>query len=336
MKPKHIYKLWCATVVIVASIVGYSCSPGQTTGKYVSADGMVWNTTYHIVWNGDEALRDSILQVLDGVGSSLNVFDETSLVSRVNRSKEPIAIDAHFKNVYNMSKRVAQESDGAFDPTLSPLITAWGFGPGHKATADTLRLDSLLAMTGISRTHLDGRMLYKENPKIVFNFSALAKGYGCDRVGAMFQRNGVEDYMIEIGGEVVCTGKNPEGTDWHIQIDKPIISRGVVHESMAVIGLSGKGLATSGNYRNRQGNAGSTYGHTISAKTGRPVQTDVLSVSVVGPNAMEADALATACMATGSEKGMQMCAAMNCPVMMILTDTVIMSESFRRLVIQQP
>lgn len=327
---KHIYRIMGAAV---AALTGLTACGGKEN-TYQEADGMIWNTTYHIVWQGPEELRDSIMPELQKVGASLNVFDESSLVATVNKSAGPVAVDHYFERVYEMSRKIHKESGGAFDPTLSPLITAWGFGPGHTTTGDTLRLDSLLAITGIGKTRLEGGKIYKEDRRIVFNFSAIAKGYGCDCVAEMFKRNGVENYMVEIGGEIASAGINSRGTDWQVQVDRPIRSEGIVHEAQAVIRLSGRGLATSGNYRNFHGEGSGAYGHTISATTGRPVQTDVLSASVVAPDAMEADGLATACMALGSKEALRMCERLKCPVMLVLGDTVIMNEGFKQLIVE--
>lgn len=319
-----------AAIAVTAFLTG--CGGGS--GKYRESDGMVWNTTYHILWNGPQELGDSVMKTLEEVGSSLNVFDTTSLVARVNAAEKPVEIDRHFAKVYEMSRKIWEESEGMFDPTLSPLITAWGFGPGHRATSDTLRLDSLMKFVGFSKTRLEGNRLFKEDPRIVFNFSAVAKGYGCDAVAEMFERNGVKDYMVEIGGEIRCEGKSPRHSDWNISIDRPVRSTGVIHESQAVVSLKGGGVATSGNYRNFKAEGSGAIGHTISAQTGRPMSTDVLSATVLAPDAMQADAMATACMTLGSKKSLELCKKLDCPVMLILADTTLMSDSFKKLIIE--
>lgn len=316
------------SLISILAIVIAGCSRWQ---PYRTAEGMVWNTTYRVVYQGDASLADSIVATLNDVGASLNFFSPESALSRINES-DSAQVDGHFRKVYEMSRRIHAESEGMFDPTLSPLITAWGFGKGHAATSDTLRLDSLLRLTGITRTHLEGDKLFKERKEIVFNFSAVAKGYGCDCVASMFRRNGVKNFLIEIGGEIMTEGVNKEGGKWRVSIDRPIAdNQGITHESQAVAVISGKGMATSGNYRNFHTNGAAQYGHTISARTGRPIATDILSATVVAPDAMQADAMATACMALGSEKALEMCRRLNCPVYLILADTVLMSDSFKSL-----
>jgi thiamine biosynthesis lipoprotein len=295
-------------------------------------EGMVWNTTYHITYKSDKALGDSIIKELDKVGKSLNVFDSTSLVSRVNR-EVATPVDSHFATVYNMAKEVSRMTAGAFDPTLGPLIKAWGFGPGHKATADTLRIDSLLKFTGIERTALRGDTLYKDDVRTSFNFSAIAKGYGCDCVARMLKRNGVENYLVEIGGEIVAAGLSPSGYGWSVSVDRPVLGAAPdSRDSQAIIEFTDKGMATSGNYRNFHKEAGHIYGHTISATTGRPAESNVISATVLAPTCMEADALATAFMAMGSEKSRSLNDSLKLPVMLIMSDTTVWaSDQFKEL-----
>ncbi|MDE6297874.1 MAG: FAD:protein FMN transferase, partial [Muribaculaceae bacterium] len=302
---------------------------------YVSEEGMVWNTQFHITFKGPSTLKDSILSVLEEVGHNLSVFDSTSLVSKVNRRNSTV-VNRDFIAVYNMSKKINQLTDGMFDPTLSPLITAWGFGPGHKISSDTLKVDSILKFVGLNKTSLNDSVLIKENRKIEFNFSAIAKGYGCDRVAEMFKRNGVTDFLIEIGGEIVASGISPHNSNWNISIDRPVISSSeIIHDSQVIISFTDMGLATSGNYRNYHESGSSRYGHTISPVTGRPIQTDVLSATVLAPSSMEADALSTSFMALGSKKASELTLRLKLPVMLILSDSVWFSPEFEKLIVKQ-
>ncbi len=312
------------------------CGRGKDARQYQSAEGMVWNTTYHVTYNGAPELKDSIMQVLNHVGASLNVFDENSLVSQVN-ANDSTAVDTDFIRVYVESVKVNRLTEGAFDPTLGPLIEAWGFGKGHKATADTARIDSLMKFVGIDKTRLTMDTLVKDDRRIRFNFSAIAKGYGCDCVGEMLQRNGVEDWLVEIGGEISCRGKSPDGGKWRVSIDRPVMQKDrILHDSQCVVEVTDAGIATSGNYRNLQSDdKGQYYGHTISARTGRPARTDVISATVIGRTAMEADALATAFMAMGADDVKRLNKSTRLPVMLVLTDsTVWCSGQFEKLMIR--
>jgi len=329
----HLFKFKYPFLTFAASLLSAFSFSACHSDAYVREEGMIWNTTYHITFKGNPELRDSVMKILNEVGKSLNVFDSTSLVSRVN-TVDSTRVDSRFIKVYNVSKLMNNASGGMFDPTLSPLITAWGFGPGHKLTADTLAIDSIMDFVGINKTRLVGDVLIKEDIRTQFNFSAVAKGYGCDEVAAMLKRNGVTDYLVEIGGEIVLSGRNPRGGKWSVSIDRPIQTDTTeIHDACKVVELTDAGVATSGNYRNFRKNGGETFGHTISSVTGRPVATDVISATVIAPTAMEADAAATACMASGSERSKIMLQRMRFEGMLILSDSTIwMTQGFKNLV----
>lgn len=283
---------------------------------------MIWNTTYHISYKGPDQLGDSIIAVLKDVGHSLNVFDSTSLISNINTNRADTA-DMHLSVVITTAKTIHRQSGGAFDPTLSPAINAWGFGKDAKATPDTARLDSIMQFVGLDKITLTDGKIKKSDPRVQMNLSAIAKGYGCDCVAAMLKRNGVTDYMVEIGGEITVGGLSPRGDKWAIAIDKPIFTDSVTHSSLAVLTFTDAGLATSGNYRNYHEENGERFGHTIDAHTGRPARIDVLSVTVIAPTSMEADAYATAAMAMGSAKAKAMVDSLNLPALMVLADNTV-------------
>lgn len=167
-----------------------------------------------------------------------------------------------------------------------------------------------------------------------FNFSAIAKGYACDRIAEMLNNNGVQSLLVEIGGEIRCMGKSPENRKWKVSIDRPVLTDSVIHESQCVLSIDNAGVATSGNYRNfHTTEGGAVYGHTISSLTGRPVQTDVLSATVIASTAMEADALATSMMAMGSQKSAEIANKLGVAALLILSDgTVWQNNAFSALV----
>lgn len=303
-----------------------SCN-GNTS--YLSEEGMVWNTIYHISYQSETDLNDSIQAIFQDIDSSVSAFNDSSIVSKINRN-EKIAVNHYFKNIYLKSKEINSQSKGMFDPTVAPLIRAWGFGQGHTVSKDTLRIDSLLSLVGIQKTELKGDTLYKENPQIEFNFSGIAKGYGVDCIAEMFLRNGVSNFLIEIGGEIRVEGVNPKGNKWNIGIDKPSKdNNGKINELITDVALTNAGVATSGNYRNyHQAGSGQTFGHTISPLSGRPVQTDLASVTIIAPSCMEADALATACMALGMEESRKLCDSLKISALFITTDLKIVTNRY--------
>ncbi len=287
------------------------CVEGQQWHK---EQGMIWNTVWHATYCGPSDAISAAIDSLKAVESSVSAFDDNSLVAFINENEKG-PVDTHFKNIYEMSKRINAVSDGLFDPTLSPLIKAWGFGKGHTPSADTARIESLLNIVGIEKTWIERDTLFKSSKDISFNFSAIAKGYGVDVAAKTLIDHGCTDLMMEIGGEVVCRGLNPEGKKWRILIETPdedflkevfkFDSKPEFGNSL-IVELTDEALATSGNYRNFHTESGRTFGHTISPITGRPIETDILSASVIASSCMEADALATACMAMGLEKALEM------------------------------
>lgn len=336
MRLKHLYLSCCIAFVSLLFVAMASC---RRPAPARLMQGMIWNTTFRITYLSPYNLNDSVMAALNEVGTSLSVFDTTSLVSRVNRAQGSVTVDSAFCAVWREAMATHRASHGRFDPTLSPLITAWGFGPGHQPTADTLRIDSLLHIVGITKSHLHGDTLYKDIAALQFNFSALAKGFGCDIAAAVLKRNGVKDFLVEIGGEIAAEGNSPRGNSWCVSVDKPISSDEVTHISQLVVSLPTPcGLATSGNYRNFHTTAsGSRFGHTIDPVSGRPCLTDVLSATVIAPTCMQADALATACMTMSSQSAISMTDSLGRPVMLILADSsVYMSPSFSALVKEKP
>jgi len=322
-------KFFLPLVIFILGLCGASCGGPKV---YRSADGAVWNTTYHISYRASADLHDSIRVVMKQVEQSLSPFAKNSLISRVNRGEDAVA-DTLLVRILGESQRICRLSHGAFDPTVSPLINLWGFGykPGDPEPSQE-KIDSLLPLVGIGECSISPEgVVVKKHPATEFNFSAITKGYGCDLVGEMLARNGATDYMVEIGGEIALRGHNPKGHDWHIQIDAPVESDGApMHEQLVVLPLTDCGVATSGNYRNFRETGEGRVWHTISPVTGRPAITDILSATVIAPSAMLADALATACMASPASEALGMVSAIpGVEAMLVTADTVVATPGLR-------
>lgn len=313
------------SLAVIVIIMAVSCRRKE----YCQLQGMVWNTTYHITYESDKDLSDSVIAELKKVELSVSAFSPGSVISKINRN-ESFATDSAFREVYNMSLSISRKSGGAFDPTLAPLINAYGFGYNQEKFPDEKQIDSILNYVGIEKTSLRGNMFCKSHPQTELNFSAIAKGYGCDRVGRMFARNGVHNYMVEIGGEISLAGKNPSGQPWNISIDKPVFSSDKeIHDSQMVVAITDCGMATSGNYRNFKDIDGVRVVHTIDRVSGKPVSNDMLSATVIAKTCMEADAYATACMSMGSSKAKSMAEKEGLAVMFVLADgTIYTSRNF--------
>ncbi len=292
MRKRLILPLAVAVITALAA-----CSSPKEWHK---AQGSVWHTLYSITYLADRDLSDTIIAAMRSVELSLSPFDSTSVISRINRG-ESCLTDPQVRTIFACSQQVNRLSDGLFDPTVAPLINYWGYGFADESHDS---IPALLERVGIAecRINSDGT-IHKKHPLTEFNFSAITKGYGCDAVGEALRRNGCTDYLVEIGGELALSGLSPRGDNWTVMIDAPVDdNRSVRHDSLTTLSLTNCGIATSGNYRNYRITAQGKTSHTIDPRNGLPVtlehtaDTTILSATVVAPNCMLADALATASM----------------------------------------
>lgn len=268
------------------------------------------HTPYSVKYRSDKVLDNDIRTLMGDYYHAINPFDSTSIISHVNRN-EDITVDTIFADVFHTAMEVSRATDGALDVTCAPFINAWGFGFKTDSTAVTQQLiDSLRAFVGYDKVALVDGKVVKHDPRTMLNFSALGDGCACDLIASLLDANGVQDYMIEVGGEVRTAGVNPRGMAWHIGIVTPEDDpQGNNHNLQAVAHLDGRyGLATSGNYRNYHERDGRKYGHTIDPTTGYPAQQDVLSATVITGSTMQADAYATALMVMGRARARQLAA----------------------------
>lgn len=273
----------------------------NNNAPYQSINGLVFGTVYNITYQYDGDLKNEIEAELKRFDNSLSPFNDSSVISQVNRNEE-IVTDSFFQTCFNRSIEISKETKGAFDITVAPLANAWGFGFKQGAFPDSLMIDSLLQITGYDKVKLIDGKVVKTDPRIMLSCSAVAKGYSVDVVARLLNSKGIKNYMIDIGGEIVARGKNLRGGLWRIGINKPIDdSLSVNQEIQTILELTDVGLATSGNYRNYYYKDGKKYAHTIDPRTGYPVQHNILSSTVIAEDCMTADALATAFMVMGLE-----------------------------------
>ncbi len=266
---------------------------------FFTTNGRAWATSYHIIYRGPKNLDDSIREVIAVIDNELSLFNPNSEVSAINDGLTDTVGD-HFCEVFEISRRVNELSSGCYDVTIGPVAELWGFGRSNSAAVNDSMIAKALESVGMAECSLSGKRVVKKSPLTRFDFSSVAKGYGIDCIADMFERNGGNDYLIEIGGEVAVRGTNRDGRQWHIQIDSP--EGGIGHKALAIkaLGPERMAIASSGNYRNfRQDSTGTTYGHTLSPLTGRPTSSSVVAATVLHPSCAFADALATACMASG-------------------------------------
>ena len=266
---------------------------------YHSINGLVFGTVYNITYQYEGDLKAEIEVELKQFDGSLSPFNDTSVISRVNRNEELI-VDSFFQICFDRSMEISKETQGAFDITIAPLANACGFGFKQGTFPDSSMIDSLLEITGYQKVKLAHGKVIKQDPRIMLSCSAIAKGYSVDVVARYLDSKGIKNYMVDIGGEIVAKGRNPKNNLWRIGINKPIDdSLSVNQEIQLILALTDAGLATSGNYRNFYYKDGKKYAHTIDPRTGYPVQHNILSATVVAEDCMTADALATAFMVMG-------------------------------------
>lgn len=269
--------------------------------QWHESEGVVWTTDYHIAYLGQDDLSDSIQAVLQLLDRSASVYNKSSLVARFNAGTST-QVDAILDTLYRASMAVHRATEGAFDPTVMPLVNAWGFGYKNGVLPTQTQVDSILQFVGLEKVKLAEGKFVKSDPRVQLDFSSIAKGLACDEVGRMLQRNGISCYMVEIGGEIACSGTNREGNAWRVSVDMPTDQPDTVsHEAMLVLALNEGGVATSGSYRKYRDTGGERISHIVNPKTGRSEASDLVSVTVVASSCMLADAWATACMVMGTE-----------------------------------
>ena len=263
--------------------------------------GDIFGTSYHVKYRSQVDYGDSLLAVMKEVDASLSIFNPESTVSLVNQNRS-MRSDALFREVFQLSQQVSEATGGAFDCTVGPLVNAWGFGFKKGIFPTQEQVDSLLKYIGYKNVVLntDGNV-EKKDTNIVLDFGAIAKGYAVDRVAKFLLEHGVNDYVVEIGGEVVANGQKGVGEKWTVGIRYPSDNPDD-DEIQGTFKTTKVALDTSGNYLNYYEKDGKKYAHTIDPRLGRPVQHSLLSASVIAPDCATADAYATAFMVVGVDE----------------------------------
>jgi thiamine biosynthesis lipoprotein len=273
---------------------------------YFVEQGSVFHTLYSIKYEAAKSLSVEIEAEFEAFNLSLNPFNPNSIISKVNKN-EAVEADEWFVEVFNKAQEISAQSGGAFDATAAPLINLWGFGFNKYDSLSNAMVDSIKSFVGYKKIRLDGRKIVKDDPRVMLNFSAIAKGYAVDVIAGLLERNGVENYMVDIGGEEKIKGVNSHGVCWRIGIKKPSDDPDGTNRELedTVQPCRPCGIATSGDYRNFYEKDGKRYAHTINPATGYPAAQNLLSATVLADNCMEADGWATAFMVLGAERAVE-------------------------------
>ena len=307
---KYLYTIIAIILVAIAMWRTNNSGTQQDDVPYQRLEGTVFHTIYHITYQSKEDYSADINRLFREFDGSLSMFNDTSIITRMNNCDPDVVANSYFKTVFNKAKEISKATDGAFDITVAPLVNLWGFGFKNSDNVSQATVDSILQFVGYETVTLDETgHLIKQDPRTIMDASSIAKGYMSDIVGDFLKSQGVRNYMVEIGGEIALNGINPKGNSWGVGVNKPTEdSTQVNSELQEVIYLNEGGIATSGNYRNFYYKDGKKYAHTIDPHTGYPIQQDILSSTVIAKDCMTADAYATAFMVLGKEKALQVLA----------------------------
>lgn len=293
-------------IVIVFTLLITSCTK---KASYIKNSGFTQGTTYSFIYESPKSIdfQKELENELKRFDGSLSNYQTNSIISRMNHNDSTVLADELFETCFERAMEISKITDGAFDLTVGPLVNVWGFGFEDDQAVDSTKIDSIMSFVGFQKIKLVNHKLFKENKDIKVDVNAIAQGYSVDVIANWLEQKNIENYMVEIGGEVRAKGINSKGILWKIGIDKPIEDQSASNrELQAIASLNNKSLATSGNYRKFYEKDGIKYSHTINPKTGYPARNSLLSASVLATDCMTADAFATAFMVLGIEKSIEL------------------------------
>ena len=298
------------TLIAFAAAALLLVMPSCEKKTYYYNEGLVFGTYYNIRYEATRDMEPEIKAELARMDESLSIYNKKSIISRVNRNDD-VQVDSLFVVMFKTAEEVTKLSDGAFDITCGPLVNEWGFGTKEKGHTPTQhQIDSILKFVGFQYVYLDeeNHRVAKMDTRIQLDASAIAKGYGCDVIANYLASQGCENYLVDIGGEVVCKGHSSKGAKWRLGITKPIDDpTGEIEEIEEIIEVNDVCIASSGNYRRfYYDDGGERRSHTVDPRTGYPVNHSLLSATVVAKSGIRADALATACMVLGADDALDM------------------------------
>ncbi len=295
-------------ILISCIIVGALCTSCKDQPLiFHFSEGPIHGTSFHITYEypQNKDLDQKFLSLMKKFELSLSTYLPESVVSRINSNDPDVELDTYFRTVFKRAQQISTRTDGAFDITVAPLVNAYGFGFTEREIVTDARIEELLSITGYQKIRIQGDNVIKDDPRLMLDVSAIAKGYSVDIVAMFLEDEGVENYLVEIGGEMRCRGINPKGIPWQVGVDKPIENM-LERQILIILSLTDISLATSGNYRQFYEENNVKFSHTIDPKTGRPVTHNLLSATVLAPDCMTADAYATAFMVLGLERSMEL------------------------------
>jgi thiamine biosynthesis lipoprotein len=297
---KRLFFLLSVSLLIVAC----NNSGSADTVHKIKFQGQAQGTYYAVTYFAADTLvsQQQIDSLLNAFDLCASIYKPQSVISRMNRNDSTVGADSLFTVIFNAAMKVSERTAGAFDVTVGQLVNAWGFGFKNREKITPALVDSLRAFVGYHKVKLQGKVLIKEDPRIMLDFNAIAQGFSDDLLANFMESKGITNYLIDIGGEVKARGKKSNGDSWMVAIEKPAPDKESPQELKATLRLNDRSLATSGSYRKYYEENGVRYSHTIDPSTGYPVKHNLLSVSVIAGDCITADAYATAFMVMGLDK----------------------------------
>jgi len=289
-------------ILLTLSLLNFVAVYSQQLPIFIQGEAQ--GTTYHITYL-DKKNRDfkpKIEKILRDFDLSVSTYIPNSIISKINSNVENVKLDTYFITCFNKAKEVWKNTDGAFDPTVYPIVNAWGFGPGKKQQIEKQKIDSMMQFVGFDLIDIKDKKIIKKDPRVALDFNAFAQGYSVDVVSDFLISKGVNSFVVEIGGEVYAKGKNGNGDNWTVGIEKPLDNKVDVNPLKAIAKLENLAVATSGNYRRFVIEGGVKYAHHIDPKTGYPTRNNLLSASVFSKECITSDANATGILVMGLEK----------------------------------
>lgn len=294
------FKLKRVFFILAIVAVFASCSKQPQKINYSGiTQGSYFSITYFDENNRNFEVEFNL--IFREVDNSVSLWNENSIIRKVNRN-EDVVVDQIFKDNFEWAKKASEFSDGAFDATIGPLVSAWGFHYKKELEMTPEMVDSICQLVGYQKVKIIDNKVVKENPNMTLDFNAVAQGYTADLIGKFLESKGIYNYLVDVGGEIMARGTKPNGDEWTIGIEKPAENYDSERSVQITIQLKDKGIVTSGNYRKYVEKDGVRYSHSIDPKTGYPVEQNLLSATVIADNAAWADCLATICMLVGKEK----------------------------------
>ena len=289
--------------IIVLCCLFANCNRIEKQQFFGTTQGSYYSITYYDEQNRDFHHEfDSIFKEIE---STLSLWDENSIIRKVNRNDTSVVLNKIFVDNFNYAMRAAELSDGFFDPTVGPLVQAWGFHfkEGMEMTPELV--DSLKQLVDYRKIKIENGKVVKENPNMTLDFNAVAQGYTTDVIGGFLLSKNVNNFLVDVGGEILVRGRKPNGDLWKVGIEKPADNKESERIVQEIVELENRSIVTSGNYRKYVERGGKRYSHSLNPKTGYPSENSLLSATIIADNTAWADCLASICMVVGLEKAIE-------------------------------